>query len=112
MSSVRTHTRRVNGRAVTVHNHTRAGRGGSADSRRQRGPLLQPRRAGRNLRRAWRAARRHKKATAIGFLALCGAELAAWLASSIIGIALTVIAVLALGLGMAALTSTGIRRPE
>lgn len=107
MSSVRTHTRRVNGHTQTVHHHSRAGHGGS---QQQRGPLLQPRRAGRNAGRAWGAARRHKKAVALGFLLLCLAELGAWMAGNVIGIALTVVAVITLGIATAALTSTGARR--
>jgi hypothetical protein len=98
---VRTHTRTINGRKVTVHDHSRKGQGG-----KQRPPLLQPRRAGRNLKRAWKAARRHKKAAAFGFGLLCLGELGGWATGQTVGATFTVLALVFGGIGAAALHST------
>jgi hypothetical protein len=91
--NVKTHTRRTaSGKTATVRQHSRQGRG--------RKGALSPARAWRNARRAFSAARRHKRLTAAGFGALAVGELAAW--SALRGLSLVAVTAGLLALGVAA----------
>ncbi len=81
---VRTHTRTVNGRKVTVHAHERTG--------------LQPDRAIRNLDRAYRRNRRKERLPAAILAGLGIGELTLW---SAVGTTTFVVHVLSLAAGVA-----------
>jgi hypothetical protein len=100
-SRVRQHTRRTAaGETTTVHQYTRTGRG------RRRG-LISPRHAWQLLRRAFRAASRHKRGTAVLLGGLAACELAAWVTVRGAGFILATAGVLALGAGSLMLAGTG-----
>jgi hypothetical protein len=84
---VRTHTRTVNGRRVTVHQHSRK---------------LNPGRAGRNAMRAIRATRRKKRGTAVLLAGLAVGELAGWLTLRTTSLGLTALGIGLVGIGVAA----------
>lgn len=124
--NVRTHTRRTaGGGTTTVHQHSRTGRpirdfagtarpvrgplGGRKRRRRskRRGGIFQAGRAFQTLGWAYRAARKRRRATAVGLAALGAGELAGWIAFRGLGVALTTVAVLAGGLGLLAMRASG-----
>jgi hypothetical protein len=97
---VRTHTRRTaSGKTTTVRQHSRRGRG-------RRG-LVSPGHAWKMARRAFRAARRHKRATAVVLGGLAVGELGAWATLRGVGFVLATAAVLALGVASLAMAASG-----
>ena len=99
--SVRGHTRRMkDGRTATVRPHSRRTKG-------RRG-LVSPGHAWKSARRAFRAIRRRKRATAAAFGVLALAELAAWLLLRGAGAALATAGVLALGVAYLAGIASGV----
>jgi hypothetical protein len=100
-SRVRQYARRTaSGGTTTVHQHSRRGRG------RKRG-LVSPRHAWRLARRALRAARRRKRATAAVLGGLAVAELLSWFALRGVGFLLATAAVLAIAAASLAMAATG-----
>jgi hypothetical protein len=99
--TVRTHTRRTkDGSTTTVHQHSRATRG-------RRG-LVSPGHAWKNVRRAFTAARRRKRATAALFGALALGELGAWVGLRGIGLVLVTAGALAIGVAYLAGIASGV----
>jgi hypothetical protein len=97
---VRTHTRRTkSGRTSTVRQHSRRTRG-------RRG-LVSPRHSWKLARRAFRAARRRKRGTALMLGGLAAGELTAWLTLRGVGLVLATAAVLALGVASLAMAASG-----
>ena len=98
---VRTHSRRTkSGRRTTVRQHSRRGQG-------RRG-LVSPGHAWTMARRAFRAARRRKRATAVVLGGLAVGELGAWLALRGVGVVLATAGVLALAVAVAAASASGV----
>lgn len=98
---VRTHTRRTkSGRTTTVRQHSRRGRG-------RRG-LVSPGHAWTMARRAFRAARRRKRATALVLGGLAVGELGAWLTLRGVMVVVATAAVLALAVAVAAASASGV----
>lgn len=98
--------------ADRVRPHTRDGKRVRAHTRRSRPskkPLLSPKRAWRNFKRAYRHAKRKKKLMALGFGLLGSAELGAWAFGRGAGFMLTTVGVMATGIGLLLLNSTGAR---
>ena len=111
-ASVRTHKRHIPGvGTVTVQRHNRAHKGASADAKKG-SSLLKARRAGRNLKRAYKAMRRHKKLTAAMFLTLGTAELAAWVGLRGVTATVAMVGVLTFAAGLAAARGARAARPE
>ena len=111
-ASVRTHKRHIPGvGTVTVQRHNRAQQGGSATDTKG-SSLLKARRAGRNLKRAFTAMRRHKKATAAAFLTLGTAELAAWVGLRGLTATVAMVGVLTFAAGLGATRAARAARPE
>lgn len=77
-ANVRSHTRTRNGRTEKVQRHSRTTKG-----RHKRpagsGGIFRPRRAVNNLKRAYKAARRHRNGTATALGLLAFGELGCWL---------------------------------
>jgi hypothetical protein len=97
---VRTHTRRTaSGGTTTVHQHTRSGRG-------RRG-IVSPAHAWKLIKRAFSAARRHKRATALVLGGLAVGELGAWVTLRGVAFMLATAAMLALGVAWLAASASG-----
>jgi hypothetical protein len=97
---VRTHTRRTaSGGTTTVRQHSRRTRG-------RRG-LVSPGHAWKLAKRALRAARRHKRATALVLGGLAVGELGAWLTLRGVAFVVATAAVLALGVASLAAAASG-----
>lgn len=98
---VRSHTRRTpSGDTTTVRQHARHGRP-------RRGGVT-PRHAWKLARRAFGAARKRKRATAVIFGALALGEMAAWLTLTGVGLMLAVAGGLALAVAAVAGLLTGV----
>jgi hypothetical protein len=99
--TVKTHTRRTaSGKTTTVHQHSRRGRG-------RRG-LVSPGHAWKLARRAFGAARRHKRVTACVLGGLAIGELTAWATLRGAGFLLVTAGVLALGVAALAAAASGV----
>lgn len=123
MSTVRRHTRRVHGQAVPVRQHRRVDNGPSdeekraegrqirrtATRRRRRG--LNTKRVKRNLKRAFKAARKHRKGKAALYGSLAVAELGGFVALRGMAFVLLTVGVVAMTLGAVAAESSG-RKPK
>lgn len=83
MSTVKPHTRRTKNGNVKVRKHSRKG--------------LQPKRAGRNAKRAFKAAKRKQHARAIALTSVAAVEIGGWFALRGTGVVLATIGVLAIG---------------
>jgi hypothetical protein len=98
--NVRTHTRRTpGGGTTTVRQHSRRGQG-------RRG-LVSPGHAWKLVKRAFRAARRRKRGTALVLGGLALGELGAWGALRGVGLVLATAGVLALGVAWLAASASG-----
>ncbi len=98
--NVRTHTRRTkSGRTTTVRQHSRSMRGGRG--------LVSPGHAWHMTKRAFSAARRKKRVTALVLGGLALGELGAWLTLRGAGLALATAGVLALGVALLAAMASG-----
>lgn len=86
------HTRRVNGRTVRVRGHMRK-------------LIVQPRRAGRNARTAFKSSTKATRAFIL--LALALVEITLWLTLRTAGATFWILAILAAGLGTGAMAATG-----
>ncbi len=98
--NVRTHSRRTkSGRTTTVRQHSRSMRGGRG--------LVSPGHAWHMTKRAFSAARRKKRVTALVLGGLALGELGAWLTLRGAGLALATAGVLALGVALLAAMASG-----
>lgn len=106
--TVRTHTRRTgDGGWTTVHRHSRSGRRGE---RAKRGAA---RRGWRNLGKAWRYGRRHKKGMAAAFGILGVTQIAAWVTLQGVMLTAATVAVVAAGVATVAFAvASGGRMPS
>lgn len=99
-ASVRGHNRRSKtGRTARVRQHSRRTRGG--------GGLVSPGHAWKMARRAFRAARRKKRATAVVLGGLAVGELGAWMTLRGVGLVLGTAGVLAIGVALLAASASG-----
>jgi hypothetical protein len=99
--SVRQHTRRTkDGKTATVRQHSRKTKG-------RRG-LVSPGHAFKLAKKAFQAARRKKRATALVFGALAVGELGAWVGLRGVGVALATAGVLAIGVAYLAGIASGV----
>lgn len=87
MARVRAHTRTVGGRRQQVRAHSR----------------LQPKRARRNARRAYRLTRRNRWGPAAAAAGIAAAEISGWLLLRGTGVALTTLGIVAVAAGVAAI---------
>jgi hypothetical protein len=98
--NVRSHARRTkSGGTTTVRQHSRRVRGGRG--------LVTPGHAWKMARRAFGAARRHKRVTAAVFGGLALGELAAWLTLRGVGLVLVTAGILAIGVACLAAAASG-----
>lgn len=99
--TVRTHTRRkATGGTTTVRQHGRTGRG-------KKKPLIHPRHAWKNAKRAIGHGRRKRRGLALAFGALAFGELAAWLTVRGLMFALITLGLVAIGVAMGASMLSG-----
>ena len=102
--NVRTHARRTkSGGTTTVRQHSRAMRGGRG--------LVSPGHAWHMTKRAFSAARRKKRVTALVLGGLALGELGAWLTLRGVVLALATAAILAIGVGLLAAAASGMDMP-
>ena len=102
--TVRTHTRRTkSGGTTTVRQHSRAMRGGRG--------LVSPGHAWSMAKRAFGAAQRRKRVTAVVLGGLALGELGAWLALRGVVLALATAVILAIGVGLLAAAASGMDVP-
>jgi len=98
--NVRTHTRRTkSGGTTTVRHHSRSMRGGRG--------LVSPGHAWKMARRAFGAARRKKRLTALVLGGLAVGELGAWVTLRGVGLAVATAGVLAIGVALLAAMASG-----
>lgn len=98
--NVKTHTRRTkSGGTTTVHQHTRAMQGGRG--------LVSPGHAFSMFARAFRAARRRKRAAAAVIGVLAVGELGAWVALRGVSLVLVTAGILAIGAASFAAAAAG-----
>ncbi len=97
---VRTHTRRTkSGATTTVRQHSRSMRGGRG--------LVSPAHAWRNAKRAFGAARRKKRVTAVVLGGLALGERGAWLTRRGVSLTLVTAGILAIGVASLAAAASG-----